>query len=69
MTREDRIRACYQHCALKYVSREYMTNRTLRERFNLLDEEYVKVSKIIRDSVDVGLIKRDDSGRYVPFWA
>lgn len=69
MTKEDRIRACYQHCAIKYVSREYMENKTLRERFNLRDDEYVKVSKIIRDCIEIGLIKRDDSGRYIPFWA
>jgi ATP-dependent DNA helicase RecG len=26
MDRADRIRACYQHCALKYVMSERMTN-------------------------------------------
>jgi ATP-dependent DNA helicase RecG len=35
MDREDRIRACYQHCALKRVISERMTNQTLRERFGL----------------------------------
>ena len=38
MTREDKIRACYQHCCLKYVNRERMTNQTLRERFKLKKE-------------------------------
>tara|TARA_Y100000310_G_scaffold343510_1_gene451503 strand:- start:6438 stop:7883 length:1446 start_codon:yes stop_codon:yes gene_type:complete len=69
MTREDRIRACYQHCSLKYVSRNFMTNKTLRERFKLKDDEYVKVSKVIRDCIRVELIKQDASKRYVPFWA
>ncbi len=69
MTREDRIRAGYQHCVLKYVTREYMTNKTLRERFNLTEPEYVKVSKVIRDCIEAGLIKQDDSKRYIPFWA
>lgn len=32
MGRDDRIRACYQHCALRYVSSEWMTNQSLCER-------------------------------------
>jgi len=35
MDRDDRIRACYQHCALKWVMTERMTNQSLRERFRL----------------------------------
>jgi ATP-dependent DNA helicase RecG len=30
MDREDRVRACYQHCALKWVMSERMTNQSLR---------------------------------------
>jgi ATP-dependent DNA helicase RecG len=33
MDREDRIRACYQHCSLKWVLNERMTNQSLRNRF------------------------------------
>jgi len=33
MSRKDKVRACYQHCCLKYVSNEKMTNASLRERF------------------------------------
>lgn len=35
MTSSDRIRACYLHCCLKYVSGERMTNQSLPERFKL----------------------------------
>lgn len=35
MDRVDRVRACYQHCALKWVMSERMTNQSLRERFHL----------------------------------
>jgi len=70
MTREDRIRACWQHCVLKYVSKQFMTNTTLRERFNLKGKnDYVQVSKIIRTCIEKGLIKQDDSKRYIPAWA
>ena len=35
MDRNDRIRACYQHCCLRYVMNAQMTNQSLRERFKL----------------------------------
>ena len=35
MSKEDRIRACYLHACLKRVNREYMTNSSLRERFDV----------------------------------
>ncbi len=70
MTKEDRIRACWQHCVLKYVSRQFMTNATLRERFNLKGKnDYVQVSKIIRACIEKGFVKQDESKRYVPAWA
>ena len=30
MERHDRVRACYLHACLRYVSRDFMTNTTLR---------------------------------------
>jgi len=70
MTKEDRIRACWQHCVLKYVSKQFMTNSTLRERFNLKGKnDYVQVSKIIRSCIERGNIKQDASGRYIPGWS
>ena len=70
MTKEDRIRACWQHCVIKWVSKEFMTNTTLRERFNLKGKnDYVQVSKIIRATIEKGLIKQDESNRYIPIWA
>ncbi len=76
MSREDRIRACYQHCCLRYVMRETMSNQTLRKRFGLADERAETVSRILRDTADARVIKLEDpeSGskkyaRYLPFWA
>jgi ATP-dependent DNA helicase RecG len=70
MTRNDRIRACWQHCVIKWLSKDFMTNTTLRERFNLQGKnDYVQVSKIIRATIEGGLIKQDESKRYVPSWA
>jgi predicted HTH transcriptional regulator len=76
MDREDRIRACYQHCALKYVMREPMTNKSLRERFRLPESKSGNVSHVITAAIESGQIKPDkDAGdskkqaRYLPFWA
>lgn len=76
MDRNDRIRACYQHCCLQYVTGKKMSNQTLRERFKLGEERAETASRIIRDCVETGLVKPEnpDSGskryaRYLPFWA
>jgi ATP-dependent DNA helicase RecG len=76
MNKEDKIRACYQHCVLRYVSNEKMTNQTIRERFQIDDRNYPMASKIIRETIDAGFIKEEDPEnkskkftRYVPYWA
>ena len=76
MGRDDRIRACYQHCALRWVMSERMTNRSLRERFRLQEGKAAVVSQVIAATIGAGLIKPDEGtagsrrfARYVPFWA
>ena len=76
MERESRVRACYQHCVLKWIMRQRMTNQSLRERFKLADEKAVTISQVIGMAVEARLIKADDEAgpsrrlaRYVPFWA
>ncbi|MEK6649178.1 MAG: ATP-binding protein [Actinomycetota bacterium] len=76
MTRSDRIRACYQHCSIRYVVGDRMTNQTLRERFGLSNKDAATVSVIIAAAKDDGHILSETSAttstryaRYVPFWA
>ena len=76
MGRDDRVRACYQHCCLRYVMGEKMSNHSLRERFKLPEDRAETASRIIRDCTDAGLVKLEnpESGskryaRYLPFWA
>lgn len=76
MDRNDRIRACYQHCCLRYVMNERMTNQSLRDRFKLSEKKSESISRIIRETIALNLIKLDDPSvkslryrRYVPFWA
>ncbi len=76
MSKADRVRACYQHCCLKYVSNQRMSNQSLRERFRLPESKSVTASQVIGSTKDAGLIKADESetastryARYLPFWA
>lgn len=71
MSDEDKVRACYQHCVLKYLSKNgKMTNTTLRERFGINESNYPAASKIIRMTLDKGLIKEaEKSKEYMPWWA
>lgn len=76
MDRNNRVRACYQHCALRWVMSERMTNQTLRERFRLGEEKAAVTSQVIAATIEANLIKSDGSvggsrkfARYLPFWA
>jgi predicted HTH transcriptional regulator len=76
MTKDDRIRACYQHCCLKYMENKKMTNQSFRERMGIEEKNYSIVSRVIRDTITTGLIKGysiDDaqmkkSTSYIPYW-
>ena len=73
MGRQDRIRACYQHACLLFVSGKQLANASLRQRLGIEKSSHSVASKIIRDTLDAGLIRqaagtRKDA-RYVPFWA
>lgn len=76
MSRDDRIRACYQHCVLRYVRSEQMTNQSLRERFKLPESKSTIISQVIAATADADFIKQDTKAggsrkfaRYVPIWA
>jgi ATP-dependent DNA helicase RecG len=76
MSKSDRIRACYQHCCLLYVTNRRMSNQTLRDRFRLIESKTATVSLVIKATKDAGLINPDESeststryASYLPFWA
>jgi len=75
METNERVRACYLHCCLKYVNHEPMNNASLRERFALGEENSASASRLIKLTVENSLIKPYDKGanrnalRYIPFWA
>ena len=55
--RELRELACRQHCAVRYVLGNYMTNESLRNRFRLGDDKTKEISKLIQRMVEEGHIK------------
>lgn len=55
---------------------EKMTNQSLRERFRLPERKAEAVSRVIRDTLEAGIIKLADPNqtslryrRYTPHWA
>lgn len=76
LDKKEKIRACYQHACLKYVSNEKMTNQSLRDRFKIEDQNSAIASRIIKDALEEGVIKKDDPESksrkypsYLPIWA
>lgn len=72
---EDKMWACYLHACIKHVQGEYLTNSSLRKRFGLKDSSSGSISRLIKDTVELGLIKplEPDTAprymKYLPVWA
>jgi predicted HTH transcriptional regulator len=75
LSKVDRIWACYCHCVVRWLRRDFMSNTTLRQRFSLGDSEYQVVSAVIPAARKEHLIKEAEAGqgkrnaRYVPYFA
>ena len=75
MSKLDKQRACFFHCIIRWISHDYMSNSSLRARFDLPQEEYQTVSSIIAAELKAGRIVPADpmqgkkNARYVPYWA
>ncbi len=74
MEKADRIRACYLHACLRYVTREPMTNTSLRERFGIGEKNAALASRLLTEAVEAGviLVRDPEAGTrnrtYLPFW-
>lgn len=75
MDKAERIRAIYQHACLRYVSREHMTNTTVRSRFGIEARNSAQASRLIKEALEAGAVVPYDAAagtrsmRYLPFWA
>lgn len=75
MTKQERIRACFQHASLLCESSQQMTNESLRKRFGFSEGQSVATSRVIADTLSAGMIKPYDPSntsrrlvRYVPYY-
>lgn len=72
---EDKIWACYMHACIKQVQGEQLTNSSLRERFGLQESSSGSISRLIKDAVQIKIIKPLDPNtaprymKYIPIWA
>lgn len=75
MEKADRVRACYLHACLLYVTRQPMTNTSLRERFGIDEKNAALASRLLNEAVEAGMIfvRDPETGTrnrtYLPFWA
>lgn len=75
MSKADRIRACYLHACLRRVTRQPMTNSSVRERFGIDEKNASTASKLLNDAVASKLIVVEDgtvgtrARTYLPYWA
>ncbi len=75
MGRQEKVRACYQHACLQWVSGAQMSNNSLRRRLGIKDSNYPMASRILKEAITDELIKpygeqnSKKAAKYVPFWA
>ena len=75
MNKQERVRACYLHACLRYVTHQRMTNRSLRERFGIGAKNAARVSRVLSEAQEAGVVAIEDEAvgtrrrRYLPFWA
>lgn len=73
MTSDERVRACYFHSVLKFLSGEKMKNSTLCARLGIDARNASQASQVIGKALEAGLIRAADPDHpragYVPHWA
>ncbi|GJD40086.1 ATP-binding protein [Methylobacterium bullatum] len=75
MNKQEKQRACFYHCVLRWIIHDPMNNSSLRERFLVADDDYQSVSSVISEAIKTKRIVPADpnqgkrNARYVPYWA
>ncbi len=75
LSKAEKSWSCFCHCVVRWIRHDYMSNSSLRERFNLKDEEYQVVSGVIGDTRRAGKIVQAEANqsnkyaKYGPWWA
>ena len=74
LSTKDRLWGCYLHACIRYIQGDYLTNRSLRERFGLKTTSSGMVSRIIKEAIAQNLIRPFDQEtaprymKYIPSW-
>lgn len=72
---EEKLWACYLHACIQHVQGNHLTNSSLRERFGVTSSASASISRLIKEAVEIGLIKPLDPTtaprymKYIPAWA
>lgn len=75
MDKIERVRSCYIHACLRYVTGQPINNTSIRERFGILERNAATASKILTETIEAGqIIIRDPAAgyrnrAYLPYWA
>jgi len=76
MSESERVDACYQHSIIQYYGNGGMNNASLRVRFGMHDKQASQISRLIKESIELGRIKPKDPDSdskkftmYIPYWA
>ncbi len=75
MSKADRVRACYLHACLRYVTRQPMSNSSVRERFGIAEKNASVASRLLNEAVAADSIVVEDRAvgtrarTYLPYWA
>lgn len=75
LSEDDKLWSCYLHACIKFVNKEHLTNKSLRDRFGLKTTASASISRLIKKAVEKGYIKQlnEDTAprymKYVPSWA
>ena len=73
MTQDERVRACYFHAVLKFLSGDKMKNATLCVRLGIASKNAAQATAVINRSLESQLIRVADPEHpragYVPHWA
>jgi len=73
-SRESRVRAVYLHACLRHSAKEQLTNKSVRERFEIAEHNSAQASRYIKWAREAGLIALHDEAAsprnrsYVPYW-
>jgi predicted HTH transcriptional regulator len=73
MTPDERVRACYFHAVLKFLSGDKMKNASLCVRLGIPPRNAAQATNVLNRTLEAGLIRVADPdhprGGYVPHWA